>query len=50
MNRVEMILKSDVPGLEKLGRDIECEEHPDDAGAGERAEQGLRRSPQTVDS
>jgi ribosomal protein S18 acetylase RimI-like enzyme len=44
MNTVRILLKSDLPALEQLWRDIEREEHPEDSGAGERAVQGCRRS------
>jgi ribosomal protein S18 acetylase RimI-like enzyme len=44
MNTVKIILKPDLPGLERLWRDIEREEHPGDGEAGERAVRGLRRS------
>jgi ribosomal protein S18 acetylase RimI-like enzyme len=49
MNTVKTILKCDLPRLERLWRDIECEEHPGDNGGGERAVQGLMRSLETFD-
>jgi len=44
MNDVKIVLKSDLPRLEQLWRDIEREEHLEDGEAGERAVRGSRRS------
>ncbi len=44
MNIVTILLKSDLPKLEQLWRDIGREEHPGDGEAGERAVQEARRS------
>lgn len=49
MDTVKVILRSEMPRLERLWRDIEREERPGDGGAGERAVQGLRRSLVTFD-
>ena len=44
MNNVKTVLKSDLPRLEQLWRDIEREEHPGDGEAEERAVREARRS------
>jgi ribosomal protein S18 acetylase RimI-like enzyme len=44
MNTVKIVLKSDLPRLEQLWRDIEREEHPADDKAGGRAVREARRS------
>jgi ribosomal protein S18 acetylase RimI-like enzyme len=44
MNNVKIVVKSDLPKLEQLWRDIEREEHPGDGEAQERAVQEARLS------
>jgi ribosomal protein S18 acetylase RimI-like enzyme len=44
MNIAKIVLKSDLPRLEQLWRDIEREEHPGDGEAGECAVQEARQS------